>query len=76
MHRFIALFPTSRCWKSPGVYLPGNFKSLVHDAIGGAAERAYEVIAPFDPPAQDQVRQGIHHNGCGDQMAGEAVRRR
>ena len=46
------------------MHFPGNFKSLVHDAIGGAAERAYEVIAPFD--------QGIRHNGSGDQLAGES----
>ena len=54
----------NRC--CPQFYAPGSFKSLVHDALGAAAERAYKVLAPFE----DTAEEGIDHDGSGDPQAG------
>ena len=54
----------NRC--CPQLYAPGSFKSLVHDALGAAAERAYEILAPFEGTADE----GMDHDGSGDPQAG------
>ena len=55
------------------MHFPGNFKSLVHEALGGAVERAYEIIAPFEQQAHTDQFQGIRQNGSGDQLPGETL---
>ena len=50
---------------------PGNLRSLVQDAIGGAAERAYEAITAPDGAIPSSLH--LHHDGSGDQIAGDAA---
>ena len=45
----------------------------MQDAIGGAAERAYEAITTPDGAVLIPSSQYLHHDGSGDQIAGEAA---
>ena len=50
-----------------------SFKSLVHEALGGAAERVYEAMSPFENPSQRIAPRGISHDGSGDQPGQQMV---
>ena len=54
------------------MHAPNSFKFLVHNAIGGAAERVFEAMSPFDDPYSVMPHE-MTHDGSGDQPTGKLL---